>query len=167
MKTLYLLRHAKSDKDEPGLDDTDRQLNRRGKQDCLIMARAIDRLDLHFEHVYCSPARRAASTLKRIRGEIEHRFPDDVHLDDNLYTFDEGHVLNWLKECGSQEDNLLLIGHNPAIGNLAGYLTGRDLEHVPTCGFLEIRLKVEYWDQLRAHCGEVVHFLRPRQFRPT
>lgn len=168
MKTLYLLRHAKSDKNEPGLDDTDRQLNRRGKQDCLLMGRAIGDLNCAFEHIYCSTARRARGTLKRLRGEMPAgQFPDRAHFDDELYTFDHEQLLEWLRGRSSQVDHPLLIGHNPAIADLAGFLTGRDMDHVPTCSFIELRLKVEYWDQLRPHCGEIVRFLRPRQFRPT
>ena len=164
MKTLYLLRHAKSSRDDSALEDHDRPLSRRGKLDCPLIAKTISELEIPIEHIYCSPARRTRSTLRRIRQDITLPLPEH-QLDDNLYTFDHEPLLDWLKERKQSEDNILLVGHNPAFEDLAELLTGRDLGHVPTCGFLELNLRVEYWDQLRAGCGELKHFLRPRQLR--
>lgn len=164
MKTLYLLRHAKSGHDDPTLDDFDRPLNKRGKKDALAMAEIIADHCHDVQHVYSSPAKRCRSTVKRIRAALDTP-AGELTLDDALYTFDSTELLSWLKERDNSLDRILVTGHNPALHDLIALLTGRSLLQFPSASFAELYLRVEYWDQLRAGCGELLHCLTPRDIQ--
>jgi phosphohistidine phosphatase len=163
VKTLYLLRHAKSNRDESPLPDFDRPLNKRGKKDALIMADAIAEHCSGLQHVYSSPAKRCRSTVKRIRTALDTP-PGELTLDDALYTFESADLFSWLKERDNNLDRILVTGHNPALHDLIALLSGRALRQFPSASFAEIFLRIEYWDQLRPGCGELQHCLSPRDF---
>ena len=161
MKTLYLLRHAKSDHDDISLPDFERPLNKRGKKDAVTMAAAISEHCRDVQHVYSSPAKRCRSTVKRIRKALDTP-AGELTLDDALYTFEASELLAWLKERSNDVDRILVTGHNPALENLIDLLCNQSLIHFPTAAFAEIFLRIEYWDQLRPGCGELLHCLTPR-----
>lgn len=163
MKTLYLLRHAKSSRDDASLADLDRPLSKRGKKDALAMADVIAEHCPDVQHVYSSPAKRCRSTVKRIRNALNTP-AGELTLDDALYTFEANDLLGWLKERDNALDRILVTGHNPALHDLVDLLCGRSLIHFPSATFAEVSLRIEYWDQLRPGCGELQHCLTPRDF---
>ena len=164
MKTLYLLRHAKSAHDDTSIADIDRPLNKRGKKDALAMADVIADHCHDVQHVYSSPARRCRSTVKRIRTALDTP-AGALTLDDALYTFEAADLLAWLKERDNALDRILVTGHNPALHDLISTLSGRSLLQFSTASFAEIFLRVEYWDQLRPGCGDLLHCLAPRDIQ--
>lgn len=163
MKTLYLLRHAKSNHDDASLTDFDRPLNKRGKKDALAMAEAIAEHCPNVQHVYSSPAKRCRSTVKRIRSALDTP-AGALTLDDALYTFEANNLVTWLKERDNTLDRILLTGHNPALHDLIALLCARSLIQFPSAAFAEVFLRIEYWDQLRPGCGDLLHCLTPRNF---
>lgn len=186
MKQLYVLRHAKSDWDEPGLPDRDRGLNRRGRRAAPAMGRALSRL-LAPMPLDVSAARRAQLTLSGLCAGwpalegLEHR----TH--EALYTFDMADLLAWLARgderevgCGaralvahgkqqgdgreSQPYPVFLLGHNPACTDLVNFLAGRQvLDNLPTAGFVSLQLDIDRWRDLRQGCGSLETTLFPRQ----
>lgn len=166
MKTLYLLRHAKSSHDDESVDDIGRPLNKRGKKDALAMAPVIAEHCSGIQHVFCSPAKRCRSTIKRVRPALDTP-AGALTLDDELYTFEASALSAWLKQRDNKLDRILVTGHNPALVDLIGQLSGRKLLHFPTSAFAEIALRIEYWDQLRPGCGELLHCLTPRDIHST
>jgi phosphohistidine phosphatase len=161
VKTLYLLRHAKSSHDDESLDDFDRPLSKRGKRDALAIASVIEQHCSAVQHIYSSPAKRCRSTIKRVRNALDAP-SGELTLDDALYTFDHTQLLAWLRDCDTRLQRILVVGHNPALEDLLIMLTGLDHKHFPTAGFAELHLKVEYWDQIRAGCAELIHFDSPK-----
>jgi phosphohistidine phosphatase len=163
MKTLHLLRHAKSSWDEPGLSDRERCLNKRGERDAPRMGEALSRR-MEPMAIDASPALRAQLTLEGLcdgwpaLGEMEHR------NDEDLYTFSAGDLFEWLRERDDQRQALFLIGHNPALTELANALAADDgLANLPTAGFLELSLQIDRWRDLRQGCGVIEFSLFPRQ----
>ncbi len=165
MKTLYLLRHAKSSWDDDQLNDADRPLTRRGKRDCALVAQELERSQRHFQHVFCSTANRCLETLARFRAESDVLDQAEIHPVEALYTFELPNLLSWLKELGNQYDQALIIGHNPALRELINYLYHGKLDHLGTCTFIELEVNVEYWDQLRTDSAKLVELIRPKQLR--
>ncbi|MBB3046838.1 phosphohistidine phosphatase [Litorivivens lipolytica] len=161
MKTLYLLRHAKSSHDDDSLDDFDRPLSKRGKRDAVAVASVIEKHCSAVEHIFSSPAKRCRSTIKRVRNALDAP-SGELTLDDALYSFDHNDLLNWLKDRDTRLQCILLVGHNPALEDLLEVLTGQGHRHFPTAGFAELQLKVEYWDQIRAGCADLIHFDSPK-----
>lgn len=165
MKTLFLLRHAKSSHDDEALDDIDRPLSKRGKKDALMLASVISEHCHDVQHIYCSPAKRCRSTIKRIRNALDAP-TGELTLDDRLYTFDVDVLISWLREIDPRLERVLIVGHNPALQEALAALTGQPLQHFPSGAFAELHLKIEYWDQLRAGCAELLHLRVPKDLQP-
>ena len=163
MKTLYLLRHAKSAWDSPGLPDRERGLNKRGRRDAPRMGAALAGR-LAAMPMWVSPARRAQLTLAGLcsawpgLAELAHRTEPD------LYTFSADDVLAWLQARDDADAGIFIIGHNPALTDLANVLAGeRVLANLPTAGYLELGLDIDRWRDLGQGCGQIEYSLFPRQ----
>lgn len=163
MKTLHLLRHAKSSWDEPGLSDRERGLNKRGRRDAPRMGAALARRMAPMA-VAVSPARRAQLTLESLcdgwpaLGEMHHSTVED------LYTFSADDLFAWLLGQDDEHEALFVIGHNPALTDLANALVADDgLSNLPTAGYLELSLQIDRWRDLRQGCATIEFSLFPRQ----
>ena len=165
MKTLYLLRHAKSGWDDDQLSDAERPITKRGKRDCQLIASEIQRREHLFKYVYCSTAKRAKETLKRFQADASVFDDATITLDEALYTFEAPKLLAWIKELPQAQNHAVIIGHNPALADLANYLYDGKISHVGTCSFMELEINIEYWDQLRADSAKLIEIIRPKQFR--
>lgn len=163
MKTLHLLRHAKSAWDDPGLSDRERPLNKRGRRDAPRMGEALARR-LPAMSVAVSPARRAQLTLDGLcsgwpaLADVEHDTEED------LYTFDDRDLFDWIAGQDDRHRSLFLIGHNPALTDLVNGLTGRHcLDNLPTAGYAELSLDIKRWAQLEVGCATLDYTLFPKQ----
>lgn len=162
MKTLHVLRHAKSSWQEPGLDDHDRDLNDRGRRDAPRMGRALCDL-LPLQPVYCSSARRARLTLEGVCQGYPALAAQPHYIEEALYTFDYRELLEWLQAFDGEGEHCLVIGHNPALTDLCNQLVAyRALDNLPTAGYLQLALSVDRWDEVTEGCAELCHWRFPR-----
>jgi phosphohistidine phosphatase len=134
MRTLYLLRHAKSSWDNPSLADHDRPLSPRGQRAAARLAEYLRGEHVQPATALCSTANRACQTLELIAPALAQSV--EVHLEDSLYGATAGELLDRLRLFGS-EDSVLLVGHNPAIRQLALGLAGDGV----TSAFENLRAK--------------------------
>ena len=163
MKTLHLLRHAKSAWDEPGRDDRSRGLNKRGRRDAPRMGAALA-LELPAQAVHVSPARRAQLTLDGLCSA----WPDLANCrhstEEALYTFAAGELLSWIGARVGEGDSLFLIGHNPALTETINTLVGQhQLDNLPTAGYARLILDITAWDELKPGCARLERLLIPRE----
>jgi phosphohistidine phosphatase len=165
MKTLYLLRHAKSSWDDDQLTDEDRPLTRRGKRDCALVATELERSARLPEIIYCSSARRAQDTLKCFKLESPAFNGIDTVKDDAVYTFEMQSLLGHLKELPNNQNKVMIVGHNPALLDLANFLYDGKITRFSTCAFIELEINIEYWDQLRADSAKLIEIIYPKQLR--
>lgn len=121
MKRLYLLRHAKSDWSDPGLDDFDRPLAPRGRRAGALMGDYLARVGLRPDFVLCSPARRARETLGLALAALDGV---PVQFEQTLYVFDHPPLLDRLRRLDEGLSSVLVVGHNPALEDLARALAG-------------------------------------------
>ncbi len=175
MKTLHLLRHAKSAWDQPGLSDRDRGLNKRGLRDAPRMGAAlalrIPGCELSRTPVICSPARRAQLTLAGLCSSWPELAVMSHETQEQLYCFDYGDLLYWLSaEFGAKSESppqLFLIGHNPAFTDLINLLgPAHSLDNLPTAGYARMTLEIDCWGELQHGCGRLMETLFPKQL-PT
>lgn len=144
MKTLILIRHAKSSWKNRGLPDRDRPLNKRGKRDAPVMGERLAERGVEVDGVISSPAARAVATAEAIALEID--FPwDEVVLDERLYHADEFEMLEVIQEIDDDLDCVMCFGHNPGLTDLANYLSPSYIDNLPTCGVVELTFDVETW----------------------
>ncbi|WP_419933726.1 SixA phosphatase family protein [Candidatus Palauibacter sp.] len=160
MKTLLILRHAKSSWNDPGLRDHDRPLNRRGNRDAPRMGRLIADRDLVPDRIVSSTAVRARTTAALAAAEFDH----DVEIETtrDLYGAHPDGYIEVAEERGGEAERLMVVGHNPGITALVTRLTG-EVEYMPTAALAVVELDIEDWSELgRAGEGQLVAFWRPK-----
>ena len=160
MKTLLLLRHAKSNWDDPGLSDHDRPLKRRG----INAARQIGKLmcdqKLLPELVVCSTAVRARETLELVL-ESSKRQPV-VEFTEQLYHCPPTEFMAVLQQVDESVSTVMLVGHNPGLEEFLSMLTGSN-QLMPTGTLAKVELKIEHWSQLADDSSSrLIHLWRPR-----
>lgn len=162
MKTLHLLRHAKSSWQDSALDDHDRDLNERGRRDAPAMGHALSAI-LTPQLIYVSSALRAQRTLEGLcDGWPSMRSLPHI-TDNDLYTFSWEDVLAWLQALRGTSESCFLIGHNPGLTELCNQLCGRRvLDNLPTAGYLRLSLPFQHWKDLEVGAGELETHLFPR-----
>lgn len=156
MKHLYLIRHAKSSWADDSLNDRERPLNNRGFKQLGPMGKAILAEGAFDGALYCSNAVRARQTLE---GLAPNNVLNTANLAPVLYTFNHEVILDWLRD--REDDHIALIGHNPALEELAGLLLKHAPEAFPTCSFMHIALSIEHWHQIGTNKGRLERFLTP------
>src|SRR5215510_15416674 len=112
MKTLFLVRHAKSSWKDRTLPDKERPLNDRGKRDAKEMGERLVQRDARPDLVLSSPARRALTTAKIIARELDYK-PKNIVVDDRLYAVDADDLLDVIRKVGGESKRVMLFGHNP------------------------------------------------------
>lgn len=162
MKTLYLLRHAKSSWDEPGLNDYHRPLNHRGEKDAPKMGKRLRKSDVHVSLIISSPAVRALSTAKLV-GEELGVAPQSIREEKNLYHAGPEAMLSIIRSLSDSLDKVMLVGHNPGLTEFADQLLDEDLGNIPTAGVIEARLKIDSWKDASWGCGVMELYEYPKK----
>ena len=161
MRTLLLLRHAKSSWKHPELPDHDRPLNDRGKRDAPRMATLLAELRLRPDLIVSSTAKRARRTAEAVAERCAHE--GLVRLDRRLYLADPGAIVDVVHEVGGRSPRILLVGHNPGLEALVVRLTGY-VEPLPTAGLAHVDLPIRGWKSLRLTTrGRLVNLWRPKE----
>jgi phosphohistidine phosphatase len=149
MKTLILIRHAKSSWKHPGLPDRLRPLNKRGQRDAPVMGERLAKREIEPDSIISSPATRAMLTAETIAREIGYP-EDDIRVDERLYGASAFELIEIIQELDDAADCVMFLGHNPGLTDLANDL-GCDIDNVVTCGVVELEFDVDSW----RHIGNV------------
>ncbi len=163
---VWLLRHAKSSWEEPGIDDHDRPLSPRGERAAERMHDYIASNGIRPELVLCSSGLRARQTLARVLAALGSDL--EILIEPDLYTFDAGVLLGRLTRVPERVASVLLVGHNPAIQELATMLADRGegldrlAERYPTGALAQIELPARSWHDLPTTHGALTSFVVPR-----
>lgn len=165
MKTLYLIRHAKSSWDDPDLGDFERPLNKRGKKDAPNMAKRLKEKRVTPDCMISSPATRAFDTCKEFAKILDFD-KDKIKTDKRLYHADEDQILMVIRELKDrerdEEEVVLLFGHNPGLTEFANALTNEYIDNIPTCGIVKVHLKIDRWKDASFGCGSLEFFDFPK-----
>jgi len=160
MKTLLLLRHAKSSWDDPTLDDHDRPLNARGKEDAPRMGAVLCEVGLVPQRILSSTAKRARKTAVRVARACNYAGYPDLLRD--LYLAEPATFLRILQSVTDDPQRVLLVGHNPGLENLLTFLTGVE-EPLPTAALACLELPIARWSELTPETrGQLKEIWRPR-----
>lgn len=172
MKSLYLLRHAKSSWDQPGIADRDRVLSSRGIRSCDLMAEYFRLNDIVPDIVWCSTARRTRETLERIAPRAGWTSSHTaVTLAEELYLATSSEILAHLRLTGDGAARVMIIGHNPGLEQLASALIRDDpgghraaLERrYPTAGLAIYAYDGPSWSSLAEQSCLLRDFVTPRR----
>ncbi|UUY01072.1 SixA phosphatase family protein [Sphingomonas sp. J315] len=174
MKTLTILRHAKSSWDDAVARDFDRPLNARGQRAAVTVGRHMRSEGLSFDHVVASPAVRIIETVEQL--ETGYGGALAPAWDRRIYLASASTLLDVIHELPAGADSALLIGHNPGLEDLVLMLvpdrTGdllRDSveEKFPTAALAVITFDTSDWSSIRSDAGTLARFVRPRDLDPA
>ncbi len=145
MKTLTLLRHAKSSWKNPGLIDHDRPLNKRGKRDLPVMGERMQAAGIRPSLILSSTAVRAWRTAKGIAKEIS--YPKEfLQREQRLYHAGVDRILDVLAQQDDAFNSIMIVGHNPGLTDFANYLVPDLTRNIPTCGFVSVTIDTKDWN---------------------
>jgi phosphohistidine phosphatase len=162
MKTLIVVRHAKSSWDDPQLSDFNRPLNERGERDAPRMAKRLKEKELAVDAVVSSPAVRALTTCN-VFMDVLGIPKDNVQSTKELYHAGDEIILNIVKGLNDNSKIVMLFGHNPGLTDFVNNLCEEDIDNVPTCGIVCCKIKIESWKDIRWSSGEVHFFDYPKK----
>ena len=157
LKTLLLVRHAKSSWKHADLDDIDRPLNKRGARDAPEMGRRLLERSLVPDLIVSSPAVRALMTASAIAREVSDT--GDVVIEEGLYGAAPQDVLDIVAAFDDRFQTAMVVGHNPTMTQLANSFSETPIENVPTCGMLFIETTT--WSSVDA--ARLLDFDYPRK----
>ena len=161
MKTLFLLRHAKSSWDYPKLRDFERPLAPRGDREVPIMGKRFLGRESSVDCIISSPAARARSTAKLMAETIG--FPiDEVISNPDLYFCGTSMYLKAATLVDDNFDSVMLVGHNPTITDFANEMANAGIANIPTCGLVELALPIDRWSEIKRGNSTLMEFDFPK-----
>lgn len=162
MKTIYIIRHAKSSWKDTSASDFDRPLNKRGKADAPFMGKLLKEKNINPDVIISSPALRAKKTAKAIAKEVG--FSHSIVYEEELYASGASILLRTIKKLKNKENTAFLISHNPGINMLVDRLVGYT-ENVPTCGILKIDFYCDKWGEISAKNADLAFIEYPKKYK--
>lgn len=162
MKTLVLVRHAKSSWKDPGLADRDRPLNPRGRRDAPEMGRRLAARGASPDRILTSPALRAATTAAVIAEAVGYPQREIVE-DERLYGAGSEEILEVIRGVEDRFDRVFLLGHNPGLTDLVNELSDEPIRNVPTCGVVKFRIAGKSWSDVGRDTAVRVDFDYPKR----
>ena len=160
MRTLYLLRHAKSSWKDDSLRDFDRPLKGRGRKAAEQMGQVLGEEKLKSPLVISSPAVRARETTDLVLESAG--FKVKPQFEDRIYEANVRTLLEVVESIPDSADTAIMVGHNPGFENLLSYLTG-DNRHMPTCALAKIEFDVASWSEVSEESGRLEMFVTPKE----
>ena len=167
MKTLFVMRHAKSDWGDSSLKDFDRPLNERGWNAAKTMGRAMRERDLVPDFVLSSPSARTTETLARVEEGFGEKF--EAAQDRRIYLAETETLVELVRGAPAKSERLMIVGHNPGMHELVLALAQGPAElrdeiahKYPTAALAEISFDVDDWPEIALDSGCLRNFLRPR-----
>ena len=164
MKTLLLLRHAKSSWKHDDIPDHDRPLKKRGKRDAPRMGQLLLEQELVPQLIISSTAKRARKTAKKTAKACS--YAGEIVLKRGLYQAGPMGHIRILQEVADDYRRVMLVGHNPGLEVLLEVLTGES-EWLPTAALAQIELPVETWAEVQEYIGgKLVNLWKPKDLKP-
>jgi phosphohistidine phosphatase len=160
MKTLLLMRHAKSSWADPALADFARPLNERGQQAAPRMGRFLLKRSLKPELIVSSPAERARQTAALVSNAAQIAGP--TRYDGRIYEASAERLLEVVREIAEPAATVLLVGHNPGLEQLIATLTNVN-ERMPTAALACIAFDLTVWRAVAPRTGRLVWLARPKE----
>lgn len=166
MKTLYLLRHAKSSWRDPELKDFERPLSERGLRDVPVMAARFQERASSLGYIISSPAIRAKTTAKLLAEVINYPV-SNIISNPELYFAGTGMLLKAASQLDENCEAAMLVGHNPALTEFVNAMANANIDNIPTCGLVGLKLPQEHWSDIEMGSAELIFFDYPKNASET
>lgn len=160
MKTLFILRHAKSSWENPDWSDFERPLNKRGLEAAPLMGETMRKNQFLPDLILSSPAKRAEQTAQLIKKAAD--FCAEIQFDERIYEASPARLLEVIAERNEKNESLMLIGHNPGLEGLLRYLIG-ETHPMATATLAVVDLPADKWNKINHASGNLRFLIRPRE----
>lgn len=161
MKSVLLIRHAKSDWADPSLKDFDRPLNDRGKRDAPIMAHRLLDKKVKIDAFISSPAKRAKKTAELFAGQYK-KDKKDIIFFDKLYLADTETFFDVISQTDDEYSTIAVFSHNEGITQFANQLSDVRVDDMPTCSIFAVKMKLKKWKDFKEAEKEFWFFDYPK-----
>ncbi len=162
MRTIYLVRHAKSSWKNPGLADFDRPLNKRGKRDAPFIGDLLNKKDINPDIILSSPAKRAKKTAIEIAKKLEYPLKEIIYKEE-MYEASDMELLKLMKKIDENISAVMMFAHNPGLTQLNNYLSKNYIDNIPTCGAVALEFNCK-WNEVDKDAGKFVFFEFPKKY---
>lgn len=160
MKTLLLLRHAKSSWDDPRQRDFERPLNERGLSAAPLMGLFMAKRKLRPDLILASPAERARQTAALVAEAA--RFDAPLRFDERIYEASAPRLVEVVSQVEESVETLLVVGHNPGTEELIQLLTG-ETRRMPTAALARLALDADKWARLAGAAARLEEVIKPKE----
>ncbi len=161
MKTVYLVRHAKSSWSDPSLSDQQRPLNARGLKNAPEMGRRLAARGICPDLIICSPAKRAYMTASILAEQTGYPVTA-IKLNDQLYFDSLSAMLGIIQQTDAEKNSIMLVGHNPDITEMLNQLSGYRVNNMQTCAIATIEFELP-WSGIQFNSGQMVDYDYPKK----
>jgi len=161
MKTLTLVRHAKSSWKDNALSDHDRPLNKRGERDAPVMGQRIVAAGIRPSLILTSTANRALTTARIVAAELSYP-PEFLQREKALYLASVDDMLDVLVAQDNGFNNIMLFGHNPGMTDFANYLVPGLTHNLPTAGVVSVNINSDDWSLYERPKADLVLYDFPK-----
>ncbi len=163
MKTLYLVRHAKSSWDDITLADYDRPLNKRGLNNAPDMGQRLADKGIQLDRIISSPALRALTTAQLIAEQIDFD-PQAIEHNQRLYFEGIPAMMDIIHQLDRSFSSVMIVGHNPDITRLLNRLCGFQVSDMPTCAIAKVGFNLDNdWLEVAFGSGKMVEYDYPKK----
>ena len=162
MKTLFILRHAKSSWENSDLSDFERPLNSRGLEEATFMGNLMYEKQIQPDLILSSPANRAKQTAILVKENAQ--MGNEIQYEENVYEASQLRLLQIISRIEDKNETVLLVGHNPGLEGLIKVLTGAE-QPLSTASLAKIILQIDSWNEAGANCGQQEFFASPKTER--
>lgn len=149
MKTLYILRHAKSDWSEPGQDDIERAIREKGIKRTGLIINYMQSNQMKPDLIISSHALRAIQTSKLIATGLNYP-KNSILINPKIYYWNEDQITNLFFEVNDSVSSLMIVGHNPTFTNLANHYLEKKIDYLPTSGLVTVNFDIDKWSDVDA-----------------
>jgi len=163
MKTLYIIRHAKSSWKDLGIGDHDRKLNERGKLSAPFMGKKLAEKGEQIDIYLSSTAKRAFRTARYIAKAFGLK-KNEIIQKNELYHAGQRDMLKMINAIHNSHNSAAVFGHNPGFTDLSNHLTGELIDNIPTCGIVKIEFEVDTWEAISGGNGRLIWFDYPKRY---
>jgi len=151
MTKLILVRHGEAETEEEG-GDFERELTTRGLEEILRLGHYIINSDIKVDFILCSPAQRSADSATLL-SKVLNLPAEAVDIEPTMYETDMSTLLSIVRRIDNKHQTPVLLGHNPGISKLGKYLSGDEVEPIPTGGVLILDFETDSWEEIAQGCG--------------
>lgn len=163
-KYLYLVRHAKTQRESIDNTDFSRELADRGLRDSSIIGAYCKQHAYNLDMIISSPANRAYATAELIAQQMDYD-PDNIHTNEELYMASIRTFLQVINQLKDEWNHVMVVSHNPAVTYLGEYISNAEVGDMPTGAVMKIKFDISTWAEVSQNVGFLEDYVSPRMIK--